>query len=107
MRKCSKSIDGECSSRLAEHQGPLCTEIGSRVNVLYPTPEDKIKIVPTTGILLEESRLAQESSERTTQTPAPKAQLALTGQAIMEGQALGVAEKVTDEARRAFWEFWT
>ena len=107
MRKCAENIDGESSSRLAEHQGPLCREKGSRVNVLYPTPEDKIKIVPTTETLLEEARLAQESSERTAQTPAAKAQLALTGQAIMEGEALGVAEKVTDEARRVFWEFQT
>lgn len=101
MRKCPEKIDGESSSRLAEHQGPLCREKGSRVNVLYPTPE----IVPTTETLLEEARLAQESSERTAQTPAAKAQLALTGQAIMEGEALRVAEKVTDEGRRVFWEF--
>ena len=89
MRKCPENIDGESSSRLAEHQGPLCREKGSCVNVLYPTPKDKIKIVPTTETLLEEARLAQKSSERTAQTPAAKAQLALTGQAIMKGRRSG------------------
>ncbi|KAF6236650.1 hypothetical protein HO173_004941 [Letharia columbiana] len=89
----------------AKQQEVVCTQIGSKVRVLYPTPEDSITIVPSTESIKNLATRATDSSDRASRVAHENLQEELSAQAISEGEALGEADDVLDAQRNELWDF--